>query len=231
MRGQASEARASRKLEQEPETERSQPCVVAYAEPSAATQVIIDLVVRNYGGTATDVRISLDPWPMRSVAGAEPEKVAISDVIPVLAPGQEWRTMWDSAMTRSDSNLPDRHEGKVTFRGSKDAVRESDVVLDWKTYRTRRWVDVRGIHDSAVALREIKTIMKKWNESAQGALRVYVRDGNEKDRRDTVRYRAWLSDRHDGQEHADAVMGRSDSAPPVDPASHRAPENREAVDG
>lgn len=229
-RGQVSEARASRKLVQELEIERAQPYVVAYSEPSGATQVIIDLVVRNYGETAaTDVRITLDPWPMRSVAGAQPERVAIPDVIPVLAPGQEWRTMWDSGITRSDSNLPDRHEGKVTFRGIKNAARESDVVLDWTIYKTRRWVEVRGIHDAAVALREMKTIMKKWNESVNGALRVYVRDGDEKDHEDAAQYRARLNDRRNSQGQADAGMEGPVAAPKVDPASHRASENPETA--
>jgi len=201
-RRQVAEARASRSLAQELEVERAQPYVVAYTEPSGATPVIIDLVVRNYGATAaTDVRISLNPWPMRRAsADGKPEKVEIPDVIPVLAPGQEWRTMWDSGIARKDSDLPDRHAGKVTFRGIKGVKRESDVVLDWTIYRSRRWVEVRGIHDAAVALREMKTIMKKWNESVHGALSVYVRDGNEKDRRDAAEVEAWRAGRAEGHD-------------------------------
>lgn len=229
-RGQVAEARASRKLAQELEVERAQPYVVAYSEPSGATQVIIDLVVKNYGATAaTDVRISLDPWPMRSVAGGQPERVEIPEVIPVLAPGQEWRTMWDSGLTRQSSSLPDRHEGKVTFRGIKNTARESDVVLDWTIYKTRQWVEVRGIHDAAVALREMKTIMKKWNESVHGALRVYVRDGGEKDREESARHQAWLNDTSASPKQADKAED-SASAPKVQPASRRAPRKSKTAD-
>lgn len=226
-RSQVAEARAGRRLAQDLEVERAQPYVVAYSEPSGATPVIIDIVVKNYGATAaTDVRISLDPWPMRSADG-EHEQVTIPEVIPVLAPGQEWRTMWDSGMTRRESGLPDRHEGKVTFRGIKNVARESDVVLDWTIYKTRRWVEVRGIHDAAVALRDIRAIMKGWNESVHGALSVYVRDGAEKDRKTAEQHRAWV----DGENQRQSDKGTEDSgSSPKKPASRRATRKPKTAD-
>lgn len=66
-RGQVAEAQSARRQARELEKERSQPYVVAYTESSGATPAIIDLVVKNYGQTAArNVRLELDPWPVRS---------------------------------------------------------------------------------------------------------------------------------------------------------------------
>ncbi len=73
-----------------PEVERSQPYVVAYMEPSEASKMFIDFVVKNYGLTAArNVVIQIDPAPRRSFDG---EEVAIPSTVPILAPGQEWRS-------------------------------------------------------------------------------------------------------------------------------------------
>lgn len=183
-RRQILEAKAARAQAAALETERAQPYVVMYTEPSGATQLLIDLVIRNYGQTsATNVRIALDPWPQRSPdpGSAESEPVALPDVIPVLAPGQEWRTVWDSSKDRRDTDLPDRHTGQLTYEGIDHEPRTSDVVLDWSVYKTRRWVEVRSVHDAAQALRDIRSELKKWTEGARGGLAVFARDGDARD--------------------------------------------------
>ena len=67
---------------------------------------------------------------------------------------------------------------------------KSPVVIDWGLYESRRWVEVRGQHDAAVALREISKTVKKWNEGANGALKVWVRDGDAKDARNAAEWEA-----------------------------------------
>jgi hypothetical protein len=191
-RGQVAEAQFARRQARELEKERSQPYLVAYTEPSGATPAIIDLVVKNYGQTAAqNVRLELDPWPVRSDGTAGGERVAVPDPIPVLAPGQEWRTMWDSASERGSSEHPDRHVGLVRYEGIDRESRESEVVLDWAVYKTRRWVQVYGEHDSAKALRDMRGIMKKWSESIHGSLSVYVRDGHAKDESRRAQFEAF----------------------------------------
>ncbi|MCS3442813.1 hypothetical protein [Microbacterium phyllosphaerae] len=191
-RGQVAEAQSARRQARELERERSQPYVVAYTEPSGATPTIIDLVVRNYGATAAqNVRLELDPWPVRSDGTADGERIAVPDPIPVLAPGQEWRTMWDSASERGSSAHPDRHVGLVRYEGIDRESRKSEVVLDWAVYKTRRWVQVYGEHDSAKALREMRGVMKKWSESIHGSLSVYVRDGHAKDEARRAQFEAF----------------------------------------
>jgi len=183
-RRQVLEAKAARAQAAALETERAQPYVVMYTEPSGAMQLLIDLVIRNYGQTsATNVRVDLKPWPQRSPdpGNTESERVAFPDVIPVLAPGQEWRTVWDSSKDRRDADLPDLHTGQLTYQGLDGEPRVSDVVLDWAVYKTRRWVEVRSVHDAAQALRDIRSELKKWTEGARGGLAVFTRNGDAKD--------------------------------------------------
>lgn len=193
-RSQIKEAKSARQQAKDLELERAQPYVVAYSEPSGATPVIIDFVVKNYGGTAArNVRVEIDPWPVRTDGTENGERVGIPTVIPVLAPGQEWRAMWDNGLERKNSSHPDRHEGVVRYLGIGEAERTSEVVLDWSIYRTRRWVEVYGAHDAAKALREMSAAMKKWNESTHGGLAVYVRDGDRRDAEKRAQYEQWVA--------------------------------------
>lgn len=207
-REQINEAAQARELTKELEVERAQPYVVVYSEPSGATMAIVDLVIKNYGATAArDVRVKIDPWPVRTTGSPEGERVGIPDIIPVLAPGQEWRAMWDNGVQRRDSEHPDRHEGVVTYLGIEDAERSSPIVLDWSIYSSRRWVVMYGEHDSAKALREIQKTMGKWSEGVRGGLAVYSRDGDAKDERSRAEQEAWLED------HAESPVAPTSAEP------------------
>lgn len=153
---QVKEAKATRELTRQLEVERAQPNVVAFTEPSSATNLAIDLVIKNFGATpAYNVRIDLEPWPQReNESGGEEERVGIPQLA-VLAPGQEWRTSWSWGPNRHGSDLPDRHEGELRYLGINRAELKSPVVLDLGIYKERTWIEVRGVHDAANALREI----------------------------------------------------------------------------
>lgn len=188
-RGQILEARRSRELAQYLELERSQPYVVVYTEPSAVQPLFIDLVIKNYGPTAArDIRIEISPWPVRSWPDAG-SRVEIPSAIPILAPGQEWRTAWDSTEKRLDAGLPDQHAGIARYEGLQGRQLDSPVVLDWSTYKSRRWMVLRGTHDVANALRDIKTILKSWDE--QHNLGVIVRDGDALDDAERAARNKW----------------------------------------
>lgn len=185
--GQIKEARAARELTSDLEVKRAQPYVVMYTEESAATDLAIDLVIKNFGPTAaTDVRVVLDPWPERAGRSDDSARVGIP-AFPVLAPGQEWRTSWVWTPDREHSKLPERHEGFVTFLGINDEEFTSPVVLDLGIYAHREWVEVRGIHDAAQALRDIRDNQKKWTEDLHGSLSVVSRDGAAKDEKERIR--------------------------------------------
>lgn len=189
---QVKEAKRAREQAAYLDAERSQPYVVAYMEASGATPALIDLVIKNYGLTAAyDVRLAVDPWPERVIEPAGP--LAIPTNIPVLAPGQEWRTLWDSGFDRSrdDVDVPTEHRGSVKFRGLNGAERESGVTLDWSIYSGRRWVTVLTVHDVASQLKAIATTVKKWTEGTHG-LSVMVRDGAVRDEQLRAAHRAFL---------------------------------------
>lgn len=186
---QVREARALRQ-------EQAQPYVAVFMEPSAASVQIIDLVVRNFGMTAAhDVQLDISPNLERSVEGGGVEPVWLPPGLPTLVPGQAWRTMWDSSVHHLQSGLPDRHDARVSFRDSRGQALSASYQLDWGAFKGRRWTVTYGIHDAAKALREIDKTMKKWRESVAGGLAVYVRDGDEKDRREHEEREAWLRER------------------------------------
>jgi hypothetical protein len=193
-KNQIAEAQTARALTAELDEARTQPYVVMFTRPSKATEVIVDIVIRNFGQTAAyNVTVDLAPWPERTGRSSQEgaERIRFPENIPVLAPGQEWRTMWDSGLARKDSTLPERHVGTLTYQGIRKQQFESAVILDWGVYKTRQWVEVRTMHDAAKALREINSTMKKWNEGVRGSLSVYVRDGDARDRHNEEEMREW----------------------------------------
>lgn len=204
--GQLGEARGMRIEQARLRHEQAQPYVVAYIESSAAGTWIYDLVVRNFGATAAhDVSLDISPAPRRSIdekrrknsdagqlsdadqqsdAQQQPdENVWLPDRIPVLVPGQEWRTLWDTGLSRVKSDLPDHHDATITYRDSQNHAYTVCAALDWRTFKDQESVTVYGAHDAAKALREMSKAIAKWKEGPTGGLRVYVRDGDAKDRR------------------------------------------------
>lgn len=184
---QVLEARALRK-------EQAQPYVTAFMEPTAADPQLIDIVVRNFGTTAAhDITMAASPPLQRSGPGGSDniEDVWIPSVIPILAPGQEWRTFWDFGRVRLDTELPDRHELVASFRDSRGKSLEIASVLDWSQYKGRRWVELRTVHHAAKALQSIDATMKKWREDPKGGLAVFVRDGRTKDEGRARRFEEW----------------------------------------
>ena len=201
--------------------EQAQPCVAVYMEPSAATPEIVDLVIRNFGATAAhEVRLSIAPTLQRSVQGGGSEEVWLPELLPTLVPGQEWRTMWDLGRNRKDSGLPDKHSAKVDFKDAHERPFSLNFELDWGAYKGRQWVVTYGIHDAAKALREIDKRTSKWQEGLHGGLAVFVRDGDEKDRREREERDAYL---HDPTQTPSSVV---DERARLDPTTSRAGQNR-----
>lgn len=176
--GQLGEARRLR-------FEQAQPYVVVCMEPSPASSWFVDLVVRNFGTTAAhDVRLQIEPAPQRH--SGKGDDVWLPAAIPVLAPGQEWRTYWDSG-ERIESQLPRRHEAVVTFKDSHGrTLPELRSILDWGVLENRVTIDIYGSHHAAKALRQIDKTLAGWREGPRG-LRAYVRDGDAKDARERER--------------------------------------------
>ncbi|MEU0499078.1 hypothetical protein [Mycobacterium sp. NPDC006124] len=157
------------KRSRELKTEQVRPQVSMYMEPHASDWHVIELVVRNFGQTAAhDIRLDFVHHP--TVAAYEdaqldaPPEVAELDLpgeLPYLAPGQEWRTVWDSAISRAElgGSIQDRFDGSLTYsdkpraaartRKSKGQPYETKFRLDWGTLQPVQRIELMTTHDLA----------------------------------------------------------------------------------
>ncbi len=150
--------------------EQTRPHVAMFMEPHAADWHVIELVVRNFGRTAAhDIRFSFTNPP--TVAAYENTADGYTDVVelqlprelPVLAPGQEWRMVWDSALDRAEigKNIESRFAGSVIYYDRPEQPRgwrfwqrertplETNVVLDWDALPPVQRIELMTTHDLA----------------------------------------------------------------------------------
>ncbi|OBJ70953.1 hypothetical protein [Mycobacterium sp. 1274756.6] len=150
---------------------RERPYVSMYMEPHPADWHLIELVVRNFGRTAA-YDIGFDFVAPPTVAAYENAQDGFADVItlplperlPTLAPGQEWRLVWDSARDRDQigSQIESRFTGFVTYfdraeehAGSRRWWRRrrrplrTEVVLDWEELAPTQRIELMTNHDLA----------------------------------------------------------------------------------
>lgn len=150
--------------------EQTRPHVAMFMEPHAADWHVIELVVRNFGKTAAyDIRFSFAEPP--TVARYETASDGYADVVAlqlpeeltVLAPNQEWRTVWDSAIDRAElgEGIESRFTGTVSYsdtpgepkgwfgRRGKQPRYENKVTLDWGDLPPVRRVELMTTHDLA----------------------------------------------------------------------------------
>ena len=151
-------------------TEETRPHVGMFMEPHAADWHVIELVVRNFGKTsAYDVQFTFPHPP--TVAEYENATDGYADVVelqlphqlPALAPSQEWRTVWDSALDRAElgEGIESRFPGTVTYYDRVDTPRgwkfwqprrrpfETKVVLDWKALPPVQRIELMTNHNLA----------------------------------------------------------------------------------
>jgi hypothetical protein len=168
--------------------EQAQPYVVCFAQRSPGHDEGVDIVIRNFGTTAArDVTVVVTPQLMRSghVQGAPPEPVNLPTMLPVLVPGQEWRTFWDLGSSRANrTDLVDRHEVVVNYRDSQGTpLPPTPSVLDWGDFSEQVWLVTHGLHEAATALREINKTVKSFKNGNLGGLAAVVWDGDKQDQR------------------------------------------------
>jgi hypothetical protein len=150
--------------------EQTRPHVAMFMEPHAADWHVIELVVRNFGRTAAyDIRFSFPHPP--TVAEYENAADGYADVVelqlprelPTLAPGQEWRLVWDSALDRAEigTGIESRFSGSVIYYDRPAQPRswrfwqrertplETKVVLDWDALPPVQRIELMTTHDLA----------------------------------------------------------------------------------
>ena len=150
--------------------ERTRPNVAMFMEPHPADWRVIELVVRNFGQTAAyDIRFSFPNPPTvaeyeNAADGyAEVVELQLPRELPVLAPGQEWRMVWDSALDRAEigTGIESRFAGSVIYHDRPDKPRgwrfwrrerpvlETNVVLDWDELPPVQRIELMTTHDLA----------------------------------------------------------------------------------
>jgi len=147
--------------------ELTQPQVAMFMEPSASDWHLIELVVKNFGRTpAYGIRFEFanPPTVGKYENSYEDQYVDIMPLnlpaeIPYLAPTQEWRIVWDSALDRRELGeaIASRFHGEVTFydhpnaNGKAKARNQfrSSAVLDWATLHPVERMELLTAHDLA----------------------------------------------------------------------------------
>lgn len=166
---------ANRQINRNRQLKRDQvrPQVTMFMEPHASDWHLIELVVRNFGQTAAH-NIEFDFTNSPTVAIYEDSdhdgeldvtELYLPSELTVLAPGQEWRTIWDSAISREElgGSIRSRFEGAVVYYdlprpdegrraprfGPRRREFESKVVLDWTALQPVQRLELMTTHDLA----------------------------------------------------------------------------------
>ena len=150
--------------------EQTRPHVAMFMEPHAADWHLIELVVHNFGKTAAhNIRFAFPHPP--TVAEYEDAHDGYANVVELqlpselttLAPGQEGRMVWDSALDRVELGeaIESRFTGTVTYYDRPgDPPRwkfwqprrrplETKVVLDWDSLPPVHRIELMTTHDLA----------------------------------------------------------------------------------
>jgi hypothetical protein len=150
--------------------EQIRPHVAMVMEPHVTDWHVIEVVVRNFGRTAAyDVRFSFPTPP--TVAAYENASDGYADVVelklprelPTLAPGQEWRMVWDSALDRAEigNAIESRFTGSVIYYDRPEQPKgwrfwkrarkplKTKVVLDWDALPPVQRIELMTTHDLA----------------------------------------------------------------------------------
>lgn len=154
-------------------SEQVRPQVTMFMEPHASDWHLIELVVRNFGQTAAhDIRFDFLNHPTVAVYEDSPvdgkpdvTELDIPGELPYLAPGQEWRTVWDSAISREElgGSIRSRFDGTLTYSNrprpgantaksgfrEKGDTYETKFHLDWATLQPVQRIELMTTHDLA----------------------------------------------------------------------------------
>ncbi|WP_234835142.1 hypothetical protein [Mycolicibacterium stellerae] len=148
----------------------SQPNVAMFMEPSSTDWHLVELVVKNFGQKpAYGIKFEFaTPPTVPRYEGADADNyvdivpLKLPAEIPYLAPTQEWRTVWDSALDRKQlgESIGSRFAGAVTFYDQPNSSRQgktkhkrhqfrTPAVLDWSTLHPVERLELLTSHDLA----------------------------------------------------------------------------------
>lgn len=127
--------------------EMAQPNVMIFAEPNPADWQILEIIIKNFGNTpAYGVSVILDS-PLQSlpnnISNGENYDIPIPVTIPVLAPGQQWTTVWDSAVERHRKRRVLRHKLIQNYPGGPPSGTDIDAEVETFMPRSRHTATVQ----------------------------------------------------------------------------------------
>ncbi|WP_234807826.1 hypothetical protein [Mycolicibacterium bacteremicum] len=180
-RGQVREARETRERVAQPE-------IVVFVDHHQIRRYV-DLVIKNFGQTtAYNIQITLpDLQVARYKSRATDEEVThllMPRAIAVLAPGQEWRTVWDSAVRREnfEGTLQDQYVGRVDFDDRVDGPGKrsysNPIILDVKMFWNTMWIERKKGRSIENALYDIAETLENYKDEHDG-IWVYTVPGDE----------------------------------------------------
>jgi hypothetical protein len=197
-RGQVKEARETRERV-------AQPDVVVYVDHNQNDWQYIDLVIKNFGQTpAYNVRLTLPPLKRvpfeNAMTGEEITEVWVPTSIAVLAPGQEWRTMWDDGedIAEYEGELTSKFVGSVEFDDKMNADKPSftnPISLDTRMFWNSMRVGTEKSRSAEKALYEISGTLKSYKKQHDGIWVSTV--PGEEERQYYANLSAHLKERHD----------------------------------
>ena len=154
---QVREARITRQAQ-------AQPYVVMYMEHNTHVWQVIELVLKNFGATgAKNINIDFDQQPQTLQTKEPPLELSVLNyptALPFLAPGQEWRTVWDDATDRTSwiengNTLISKYRATITYQDSEGKdLPASECDLDWSTFEITKHQRVRTVHHLTKLLEE-----------------------------------------------------------------------------
>lgn len=153
-------------------SDQVRPQVTMFMEPHASDWHLIELVVRNFGQTAAhNIELHFGEHPTVAIyedsdhdGELDVTELHLPSELTVLAPGQEWRTIWDSAISREQlgGSIGSRFGGTLTYydqAGTEDGKQRrfgpkrreftSHAVLDWKALQPVQRLELMTTHDLA----------------------------------------------------------------------------------
>lgn len=147
--------------------ELMQPNVAMFMEPAANDWHLVELVVKNFGRTpAYAIRFDFaNPPTVAKYENVYDDRYVdivplnLPAEIPYLAPGQEWRIVWDSALDRRElgESIASRFDGAITYYDTPGTEKKkrgrhkfrTSAVLDWSTLHPVDRLELLTTHDLA----------------------------------------------------------------------------------
>lgn len=215
-RAQVDEARRSREAQAEQvrqggvdQTEREQrlrdeqarPFVSVDFESSPAWMNAINIVVENIGKTiAKNVRITFDPAIQSSYLDSDNYEIGSSTLlargVPAMPPGKRIVTLFDLSHERIKTDLPMTYNVRVELQDFRGRDQEPlEYILDLSYRYTMQQVGVDNIHDISQTLKKIERNIGRWTQ--RDGLRVWIRDEDERIRRERAHFEEDESGRQD----------------------------------